>query len=269
MGRLGSIIAIALSLAVPVWAQHGGHGGGGGHAGGFGGGHGGGFSGGHSGGFGAHSLSGSGGHVSSGIHSGSGFSRPFTRPPSARAGFSQVPFRNGFFNNGFRGRRGFNNNFVLRNNCYGYGCWGYRYPWWYAGYYDPWWWWDSDSSYNNDYNDNVALADQINEQSLEEQRMMDQEEADGDQDIYARSAPNQETAPAAKGTAFMPDTVLVFRDQHKQEVSNYAIVGQTLWNFTGKGTERIPLADLDLTATADANDARGISFRIPSSNEAQ
>jgi hypothetical protein len=67
----------------------------------------------------------------------------------------------------------------------------------------------------------------------------------------------------------MPNTVLVFRDQHKQEVSNYAIVGQTLWNFAPQHTEKIPLADLDLVATTKANENIGVTFRVPGSGEAQ
>ncbi len=61
----------------------------------------------------------------------------------------------------------------------------------------------------------------------------------------------------------MPNTVLVFRDQHKQEVSNYAIVGQTLWNFAPQHTQKIPLADLDLPATTKANEDIGVTFRVP------
>jgi hypothetical protein len=57
--------------------------------------------------------------------------------------------------------------------------------------------------------------------------------------------------------------VLVFRDQHKQEVSNYAIVGQTLWTFVPQHKQQIPLADLDIPATIRANDDRGVTFRVP------
>jgi hypothetical protein len=67
----------------------------------------------------------------------------------------------------------------------------------------------------------------------------------------------------------MPATVLVFRDQHQKEIQNYAIVGQTLWNFAPGHTEKIPLSDLDLAATTKANDDRGVTFRVPTSNEAQ
>jgi hypothetical protein len=285
-----AIAAFALFLAVPVWAQHGGgHGGGGGHAGGFGGGHSGGFAG-HSGFSGSHSFSdgmGAGGHAFSGMRSqarGPSFSRGFTapssriphsrfsssRPLSARAGFSHGPFLHDGFRDrdfGFR-HRGFRD-FGFRNHCFGFPCRGGfgGWPWWYAGFYDPWWWWNSDADYDQDYNNNLALAQQMNEQNLEEQRMLRQEETDGDQDDYARSTP----APREEkqGTPIMPATVLVFRDQHRQEVDNYAIVGQTLWVFAPKQSEKIALADLDVPATVRANEDRGVTFRLPVANEAQ
>jgi len=269
MRRLTAIAAFALFLAVPLWAQHGG---GGGH-GGFGGGHAG-FSGGHMGAPAAHSFS--------GARSASGYSRSFS--PSARSGFSRGPF----LHDGFRGRNGFGyrgrSGWGYRNNCRGYGCWGgygwggYGYPWYGAGYYNPWlWdWWNSDSSYDDDYNSNLAIANQMDQQSLAQQQMWRQEQADGDQDGYA---PRSYSHPAPSGSTqrpasdppspIIPATVLVFRDQHQQEVQNYAIVGQTLWNFASQHTQKIPLADLDLAATVKANDDRGVTFRLPIGSEAQ
>ncbi len=97
--------------------------------------------------------------------------------------------------------------------------------------------------------------------------MLRQEQADGDRDVYARPDP----APGGErqGAAIMPATVLVFRDQHTKEIQNYAIVGQTLWNFAPQHTEKIPLSEVDVPATAKANDDRGITFKVPTSNEAQ
>jgi hypothetical protein len=112
---------------------------------------------------------------------------------------------------------------------------------------------------------------QMDQQSLDQQRMWRQEEADGDQDDYAPQR-RSEPAPAhdnASAATLMPPTVLVFRDQRKQEVQNYAIVGQTLWDFAPQRTQKIPLADLDLQATIKANDDRGVTFRVPSPQEAQ
>jgi hypothetical protein len=62
--------------------------------------------------------------------------------------------------------------------------------------------------------------------------------------------------------------VLVFKDGHQLEVANYAIVGSTLYDLTGGRRQKIPLADLDLTATAKQNEDRGVDFRIPGASEA-
>jgi hypothetical protein len=261
MRRLMALAAFALFLALPLWAQHGGGHAGGGHGGGFGG-HAG-FAGGHGGGF-------SGGHVSGGVHAGG-----MRTSPGAARGFSRGPAfaqrgvnHRSFGNRGFRGRRV--RTFGFRNNCFGYGCRGsYFYPYAYGGYYDPWWWGDSGSSYDEDYERNRAVASEMNAQSLEEQQMLrreEQEEEAGDQDLNPRSAPSPRESESASA---VPATVLVFRDQRKQEVRNYAIVGQTLWNFASPRTEKIPLAYLDLAATTKANDERGLTFHVPASSEAQ
>ena len=60
-----------------------------------------------------------------------------------------------------------------------------------------------------------------------------------------------------------PMTVLVFHDGHKTEARNYAIVGQTLWIYTEQDSKKVPLADLDVAATKEANSDRGITFQLP------
>lgn len=276
MRRLVSIAAFALLLTVPVWAQHGGGGHGGGHA-GFGGGHAGGFSG-HGGGFGGGHFSGGSGGVSSfhgGVSSFHGGARGFSNP--SRFSSSRGPFlHDGFGRSRFR-TFGFRN-FGYRNNCRGWGCrnwgWGYGYPWWGSAYYDPWWWWQQDDrEFDDDYYRQYDIANEMNRQSLEQQRMLRQEEADGDQDAYAPRhydrSQSQAAASSPQGTPLISPTVLVFRDHHQQEVQNYAIVGQTLWNFAPQHTQKIALADLDLPATEKANDDRGVTFRVPGTNEGQ
>ncbi len=247
-----SLAAFSLFLSLLLWAQHGG-----GHAS---------FGGGHSGGFSGHSsFSGTrmgASHFSGGARSGfSGGSLHSAHPGSSRSTFSQnrIRIRTGFPNRGFR------------NNCFGFPCRsGYAYPWY---GYDPWLWdWNSDSSYKDDsYNDNLAIAAEMNRQSIEQQRMLRQEQADGDQDAYQQQATARapRAAYAQPIETLMPATVLVFRDEHKQEIQNYAIVGQTLWNFAPGHTQKIPLSTLDLAATEKANDDRGVTFRVPTTNEAQ
>ena len=81
-------------------------------------------------------------------------------------------------------------------------------------------------------------------------------------------------APPAQQQAAIPDakpnepSVLIFRDGRNVEVSNYAIMGQTVYVFD-KQTKKIALADLDLQATIKANDDRGMEFKIPPQKPAQ
>ena len=275
MRRLMCIAAFGLLLTVPVWAQRGARGGGGGHA-GFGGGHVGGF-GGHAGGsFG-------GGHVNggsrgfSGFRGGMGFSggRGFSHGP--HTGFSHGPFLHNGFHHGNHLHRHFFT-YGIRNNCYGYRCgWGRGYgsPWWGSAYYDPWWWWNrDDQQFDNDYYRQYEIANEMNQQSLEQQRMFHEEERAGDQDAYAPRRPESAAAdppprPEREAQPIISPTVLVFRDQHREEVRNYAIVGNTLWNFAPEHTQKIAVANLDVPATEKANEDRGVSFRVPGRVEGQ
>jgi hypothetical protein len=249
----GIVIAVfALLLAsAPLWAQRGG-----GH----------GSAGGHGGGFAAHSSSG-GGHSFGGGRMGGGTAFGGTRSFSGAhsgghsRGFAPRSFSRGSSLHASPSSRGRNHSGVgvrirtrgFRNNCYGYGCswWGYPYL---GGGIDPYWWWDHDSSSDQQY------AGAANDPGPYDQRG-----EQGDQDSYARSAPPR--APEAPSAG--PDTVLVFRDQHKQEVQNYAIVGQTLWIFAPQRTQKVALTDLDLDATHKANDDRGVDFRVPRAGEGQ
>jgi hypothetical protein len=170
--------------------------------------------------------------------------------------------RPSFRGDGFGGRRSRSRGF---HHCFGCRR-GFGYPWYagygYAGYYDPYWWWDSSSSYDYDEERELALASEMNALSVEEQRLREQDdrERERDQDVYARrSQPREEERAAA-----IPATALVFRDQHVEEVRNYAIAGGTLWVLNDhQAGKKIPLAQLDLAATAKMNDDRGVDFQVP------
>lgn len=79
----------------------------------------------------------------------------------------------------------------------------------------------------------------------------------------ADAAPDKHDQKAeAPAPAVEVKTVLVYKDGHKEEVANYAIVGDHLFDFT-TGRRKVALADLDLPATTKANDARGVDFQLP------
>ncbi len=245
---------VVLLAAVPLSAQHGGGGhasGGGGHAG---------FAS-HGGGFAGHSSAPAfgGARTSSGSAARSFAPRSASRPAFSSRSFNRSYGRSGRVRFGAYGVGG---------NCYyyGYGCVG-AYGWGYAGFYDPDWWSDSGSSFDYDQQYQTGLANEMNQQSRDEQRMRQQT----DQDLYAglAPAPPREHREHEELNEAAPATVLVFRDEHKQEIHNYAIVGQTLINFSPQHTQKIPLSDLDLPATTKANDERGVSFHLPGAHEGQ
>lgn len=84
------------------------------------------------------------------------------------------------------------------------------------------------------------------------------------------AAPQALAQPAASDAPApdQPQTILVFKDGHQLEVSNYAIVGSTLFDLTPGHSRKVPLADLNLSATAQQNDGRGIDFQLPSASGA-
>lgn len=97
-------------------------------------------------------------------------------------------------------------------------------------------------------------------------------ELQGDQWVQVDHFRN--TSPATNaGTSRKPamnplPTILVFRDRREEITSAYAIVGDALYAqtdywATGAWTKKIALADLDLPTTIEANQQRGVAFRLP------
>ncbi len=58
-------------------------------------------------------------------------------------------------------------------------------------------------------------------------------------------------------------TLLIFKDGHKVQLENYAIVGANLVDLSPGHQRAIALADLDLGATRQQNDERGVTFHGP------
>lgn len=74
----------------------------------------------------------------------------------------------------------------------------------------------------------------------------------------------RETQPAEQQpVAPQPSTALVFKDGHSIELSNYAIIGPTLYDLTPGHNRKIMLADIDVPATEKQNDDRGVDFNLP------
>jgi hypothetical protein len=67
----------------------------------------------------------------------------------------------------------------------------------------------------------------------------------------------------------LPPTILIFRDGHREQVPEYAIVGSTIYASaeywqTGQWTKNIQLSALNIPATIQANHEAGVRFTLPS-----
>jgi hypothetical protein len=143
-----------------------------------------------------------------------------------------------------------------RNNDRNYGGYGYYAVPYAAPYYaeDP----NGEDSSDDQYNGGPTVFD----------RRGPGQPAPYQVSQYTAPAVSSQPAQASSDepAAPQPQTILVFKDGHQLEVSNYAIVGSTLYDLTPGHARRVPLADLNLTATAQRNDSLGVDFQLPGSS---
>jgi hypothetical protein len=226
MRRWLAIAAVFVALfALPAWGQR--HGGGAGFAGHPPSGFRGSMLGGHGPGFGG------GIGFGTGFRPGAGFRRPFFSPNR----FSHARFFYGY------------------PSVYPYVGAYYAYPGYYSNYY-PDYTYPSAQATLQGYDTSAAYSDSTNQI---QQDQIDRLENEVDRLREERDSRSQPPAKPEPQSA----TQLVFQDKHSEEVQNYAIVGRTLWIFTELRARKVPLSDLDLAATTQANEERGVDFRLP------
>jgi|SRR5579864_1814164 len=94
-----------------------------------------------------------------------------------------------------------------------------------------------------------------------------QHSMDSRETTRTKPSPGKPAPPAAPATPEArddsPSAVFIFKDGHQVETRNFAIMGQTLYNFTDGGLKKLELSDLDTAATQKANDDRGITVKLP------
>jgi hypothetical protein len=110
---------------------------------------------------------------------------------------------------------------------------------------------------SSDNSANVQLATEIQRLSDEVEYLRDEESR--------RSENRPPATPGASLTAKEPTpvTIFVFRDGHRISTQNYALAGQTLWIFNEHTARKIPLSELDASATERVNAANGVEIHLP------
>jgi hypothetical protein len=180
---------------------------------------------------------------------------PISVAPAGRRtsiGISGIPFRDGLR------RRPFLRSPFL-----------YGWPYFYSDYYD---------SYENEppapQPVPQAPAPQVKQEPLPDPVLL---ELRGDQwvrvtnfTMNASQVPGAAAQAQPRGIAKeIPPAILIYRDGHSEEVSSYSIIGRVMYTKAdywagGSWTRSIQIADLDLPATLEQNQQRGVKFELPS-----
>jgi hypothetical protein len=214
---------------------------------------------------GGFSFSGSRGGFSFSGHRGGGSVGAPRSGATFSTGIRQGSFRSGSSFGGFRrpgfGPRRFGHRVFF--STFSPGFFGYYvYPGYYGGdsysaadYYPSYDYYGS--SYYSAQNDITQQQQDIDRLENEVASLREQRES---QQGETRNVP---TPRADSRSVVSTPTLLVFRDNHTQEVQNYAIVGGTLWVFSEQRATKLPLSWLDIEATTKANEERGVDFQLP------
>ena len=205
------------------------------------------------------------------VRSVTGAVRPFTGPVQPPTATPVLAGPGGFGGHGGFGNRGFGSGvphaYADRSGRH------HRYPYPYLGYgYGDGYGYDT--PYADDPNASDQGYDQTDDSNYQGGPTIFDRRGSG-ADSYVPPVQNVPTPhavqadnPAPEPQQPQPVTVLVFKDGHKLEVGNYAIVGTTLFDLTAGHPRKIALADLDLEATQKQNDDRGVVFQVPTSMQA-
>jgi hypothetical protein len=152
-------------------------------------------------------------------------------------------------------------------------------PFLFGGFYSPFYnpffgdafFADYGQSYSNpapaSYNSEIANSS-INQLSSELRDLSSEVDSLREQDdllraeLERRGAAPQATSSSLESARSEPPVVLVFRDGHRAEIQNYAIVGQTVWILSDKKATKVPLTELDIDQTTRVNRERGLTFSV-------
>ena len=103
------------------------------------------------------------------------------------------------------------------------------------------------------YGEHFTDSRERRRQQPQEERKSDKQSQSSDENAVQASAPVED-----KSTP----TVFIFKDGHQLETKNYAIMGGTLFDFSGKVLKKIQMDEIDSAATLKANDDRGVVMKL-------
>ena len=97
-----------------------------------------------------------------------------------------------------------------------------------------------------------ALGEQVQRLSAQVDQLTSNQQAQQQASSYPQ--------PVAQQTPPVPPIMLVLRTGQKLEVQNYAVMGETFWDFTRTPARKIPISSIDIAGSTRATQAKGGEF---------
>lgn len=116
------------------------------------------------------------------------------------------------------------------------------------------------------------LGDQVQRLSAEVESLRNQQAAQPATPAAPPAAAEPAVPPAPPGQNEQappePPITVVLKSGRKLQVQNYAVMGQTFWDFSSQPARRIPVDKIDVPASVNASNANGAEFPpIPATNQ--
>jgi hypothetical protein len=97
------------------------------------------------------------------------------------------------------------------------------------------------------------LGEQIRRLSAEIEALRNAQQQNSQPPDYPQASEAPQLPPA-------PPIVLVLRDGQQVKTDNYAVMNNTLWDFSKQPARRIPISSINVSASEKASEANGAEF---------
>lgn len=102
------------------------------------------------------------------------------------------------------------------------------------------------------------LGEQVQRLSAEVENLRDQ--AASQPAPAQQSSATPQAAPAPDPAPPQPPITVVLKNGNRMQVQNYAVMGQTFWDFTTQPARKIPVSNIDVAESINASNASGAEF---------
>jgi len=104
------------------------------------------------------------------------------------------------------------------------------------------------------------LGEQVQRLSAEVENLRDQAASQPAPAQPSSATPQAQPAPDPEPAPPQPPITVVLKNGNRMQVQNYAVMGQTFWDFTTQPARKIPVSNINVAESINASNASGAEF---------